>query len=50
MISAATLPSVCVYPDSDKVGIETGNPQDRWRFWGAQGRLDYYDDELPPGA
>jgi uncharacterized cupin superfamily protein len=50
MFSAATLPSVCVYPDSDKVGVDTGNPQDDWRFRGAEGHLDYYDGELPPGA
>jgi uncharacterized cupin superfamily protein len=47
MFSAATQPSVCVYPDSDKVAVWTGNPDDEWRFRGAQGHLDYYDGEVP---
>jgi len=50
MFSAATLPSVCVYPESDKIGVWTGNPGDDWRFRGAQGHLDYYDGEVPQGG
>jgi uncharacterized cupin superfamily protein len=38
---------VCVYPDSDKVGVWTGNAQDEWLFRGAEGKLEYFDGELP---
>jgi uncharacterized cupin superfamily protein len=47
MFSREVAPSVCVYPDGDKVGIWTGNEQDKWMFRGAEGHLEYYDGELP---
>jgi uncharacterized cupin superfamily protein len=47
MFSREAAPSVCVYPDADKVGIWTDNEQDKWMFRGAAGHLDYYDGELP---
>ena len=43
MFSATTEPSVCVYPDSDKVGVWIDDEQ--WMFRGAQGHLDYFDGE-----
>ena len=48
MFSAATMPSVCVYPDGDKVGVWTTDKRDNWMFRGAESHLDYYDGELPP--
>jgi uncharacterized cupin superfamily protein len=47
MFSADATPSVCVYPDSDKVGIWTSDSQDKWMFRGAEGHLEYYDGEPP---
>ena len=47
MFSREVTPSVCVYPDGDKVGIWTDNGQDKWMFRGAEGHLDYFDGELP---
>jgi uncharacterized cupin superfamily protein len=49
LFSRSANPEVCVYPDSDKVAIWTDNPDVKWMFRGAQGRLDYYDGEVPPG-
>ncbi len=45
MFSSGATPAVCVYPESDKVSLWTGNEQDRWRFRGADAHLDYYDGE-----
>jgi uncharacterized cupin superfamily protein len=47
MFSREAAPAVCVYPDGDKVGIWTGNEQDKWIFRGAHGHLEYFDGELP---
>jgi uncharacterized cupin superfamily protein len=47
MFSKEVAPSVCVYPDGDKVGIWTDNEQDKWMFRGAEGHLEYFDGELP---
>ena len=48
MFSAATQPSVAVYPDSGKVGVWTGDERDKWMFHGAQADVDYYEGEVPP--
>jgi uncharacterized cupin superfamily protein len=45
MFSSSREPSVAVYPDSDKVGIWTPNPDDKWMFRGAEAHLQYYDGE-----
>jgi len=50
MFSRLASPEICVYPDSDKVGIRTSNPQDEWRFRRVDGHVDYYEGEVPPGA
>jgi uncharacterized cupin superfamily protein len=47
MFSQDVVPSVCVYPDGDKVGVWTANKEDRWMFRGADAHLDYFDGELP---
>jgi uncharacterized cupin superfamily protein len=47
MFSAATVPSVAVYPDSDKVGVWTSEERDQWMFRGAEGKLEYFDGEPP---
>ena len=47
MFSREVAPSVCVYPDGDKVGIWTDHDEDKWMFRGADGHLDYFDGELP---
>ena len=48
MFSAGDVPAVAVYPDSDKVGVWTGDEHDHWMFRGAEAQLEYYDGELPP--
>lgn len=48
MFSSAAVPSVCVYPDSGKVGVWTSDERDNWMFRGADAHLQYYDGELPP--
>jgi uncharacterized cupin superfamily protein len=48
MFSSGAVPSVCVYPDGDKVGVWTGGEHDHWMFRGADAHLDYYDGEVPP--
>jgi uncharacterized cupin superfamily protein len=45
MFSSAPDLAVAVYPDSDKVGVWTGNKRDEWMFRGAEGHLDYFDGE-----
>ncbi len=45
MFSTDTVPSVCVYPDGDKVGVWTENVEDHWMFRGTEGKLDYFDGE-----
>jgi uncharacterized cupin superfamily protein len=44
MFSPSTTPSVCVYPDSDKVAVWAG-PEDDLMFHRADGHVDYYDGE-----
>ena len=48
MFSADRVPSVCVYPDGDKVGVWTSDEADGWMFRGAEAHLDYFDREVPP--
>jgi uncharacterized cupin superfamily protein len=48
MFSSAAEPSVCVYPDSGKVGVWAGPASDSWVFRGAEAHLDYYEGEIPP--
>lgn len=47
MFSSAAEPAVAVYPDSDKVGVWTGNPDDDFMFRRADGSISYYDGEQP---
>ncbi len=44
MFSNRAQVSVAVYPDSDKIGVWTGNPDDRIMVRRASG-VDYYDGE-----
>lgn len=45
MFSSAREPSVAVYPDSDKIGVWTGNEADHVMLRRADGHVDYYDGE-----
>jgi uncharacterized cupin superfamily protein len=45
MFSSARQPSVAVYPDSDKIGVWTGNPDDRAMLRRSDGHVDYYEGE-----
>jgi uncharacterized cupin superfamily protein len=45
MFSSAREPAVAVYPDSDKIGVVTGNPDDRVLLLRADGNAGYYDGE-----
>ena len=47
MFSSNREPAVAVYPDSDKVGIWTGNDADDWMFHRANGKVSYYEGEVP---
>jgi uncharacterized cupin superfamily protein len=44
MVSAERLPAVAVYPDSDKIGVFPGNPDDRV-FVRRESNVDYWDRE-----
>jgi uncharacterized cupin superfamily protein len=46
MLSTLADPNVAVYPDSDKVGINTGNPDDKFRLRREDGQRDYWDREV----
>jgi hypothetical protein len=46
MFSTHADPNVAVYPDSDKVGVNTGNPDDKFRFRREEGQRDYWDREV----
>jgi uncharacterized cupin superfamily protein len=46
MFSSAREPAVAVYPDSDKIGVWPGNPDDQVILHRADGAVDYYDGEL----
>ena len=45
MFSSAREPSVAVYPDSDKIGVWPGNPDDTVMLRRADGAVDYWDGE-----
>jgi uncharacterized cupin superfamily protein len=45
MFSSAREPSVAVYPDSDKIGVWPGNPDDKVMLHRKDGGVDYYDGE-----
>jgi uncharacterized cupin superfamily protein len=45
MFSSAREPAVAVYPDSDKIGVWPGNPDDHVMLRRADGGRDYWDGE-----
>jgi uncharacterized cupin superfamily protein len=45
MFSSARQPAVTVYPDSDKIGVWPGNPDDAVMLRREDGAVDYYDGE-----
>ncbi len=45
MFSSARRPAVAVYPDSDKIGVFPGNPDDNAMLQRADGNVDYWDGE-----
>lgn len=45
MFSSAREPAVAVYPDSDKIGVWPGNPDDTVMLRRADGAVDYWDGE-----
>jgi uncharacterized cupin superfamily protein len=45
MFSSAREPAVAIYPDSDKIGVWPGNPDDNVMLRRADGRRDYWDGE-----
>lgn len=45
MFSSGREPSVAVYPDSDKIGVWPGNPDDHVMLRRADGAVGYWDGE-----
>ena len=45
MFSSAREPAVAVYPDSDKIGVWPGNPDDKVMLRRGDGGVDYWDGE-----
>jgi len=45
MFSSAREPAVAVYPDSDKIGVWPGNPDDEIMLRRADGHVGYWDGE-----
>jgi uncharacterized cupin superfamily protein len=45
MFSSAREPSVAVYPDSDKIGVWPGNPDDEVILRRMDGAVDYFEGE-----
>ena len=45
MFSSSREPSVAVYPDSDKVGVWTPNPDENWMLRRSDGNVGYYEGE-----
>ncbi len=45
MWSSAQEPAVAVYPDSDKIGVWPGNPDDELMVRRADGHADYFEGE-----
>jgi uncharacterized cupin superfamily protein len=48
MFSSAREPAVAVYPDSDKIGVWPGNPDDQVMLRRDDGGVDYWDGERQP--
>ena len=48
MFSSARTPAVAVYPDSDKIGVWPGNPEDEVMLRRADGDVPYWDGERQP--
>jgi uncharacterized cupin superfamily protein len=46
MFSSARVPAVGVYPDSDKIGVWTGNDADDLMLRRADGNVGYYEGEV----
>jgi uncharacterized cupin superfamily protein len=46
MFSSSREPAVAVYPDSDKVGVWSGNQDDHWMFHRAGAKVSYYEGEI----
>jgi uncharacterized cupin superfamily protein len=45
MFSSAHEPAIAVYPDSDKIGVWPGRPEDHVMVHRRDGNVDYYDGE-----
>jgi uncharacterized cupin superfamily protein len=45
MFSSSREPAVAVYPDSDKIGVWPGNPQDHVMLRRSDGHVGYYEGE-----
>ena len=45
MFGSGREPAVAVYPDSDKIGVWPGNPDDKVMLRRADGGVDYWDGE-----
>ncbi len=45
MFSSGAEPAVAVYPDSDKIGVWSGNPDDKLMVRRADGSVDYWEGE-----
>jgi uncharacterized cupin superfamily protein len=45
MWSSAQEPAIAVYPDSDKIGVWPGNPDDELMLRRADGHVPYFDGE-----
>jgi uncharacterized cupin superfamily protein len=45
MFSSGREPAVAVYPDSDKIGVWSGNPDDKVMLKRADGQVDYWEGE-----
>jgi uncharacterized cupin superfamily protein len=45
MFSSAREPAMAVYPDSDKIGVWSPNPEDVVIVRRAEGKVDYWDGE-----
>lgn len=50
MFSSAREPSVAVYPDSDKIGVWPGNPDDEVMLLRRDGKVGYYEGEAGEGS
>ena len=46
MFSSGAEPAVAVYPDSDKIGVWSGNSDDKFMLHRRDGAVDYYEGEV----